>query len=222
MSDTNTELIIFDCDGVLIDSEFIACAVQAQILTQCGYAVSEQEVIERFAGRSIKDIRTLVERESGISLPRAYEQQYHSRLRDAHRQALQPVCGASATINELRDRGYKCCVASGSSPDIIEFGLTLTGLLAMLHPHIFSSSMVKSGKPEPDIFLYAAHQMEVQIDKIVVVEDSVAGIIAARKAGMRAIGFSGGRHCSDATQRRLLDAGAERTIPTMAELLRVV
>ncbi|WP_274626255.1 HAD family hydrolase [Arvimicrobium flavum] len=184
-------LVIFDCDGVLVDSEVISIAVLRDGLARNGVMIGEEDAYERFLGRSMATILDTLRSDYGLVLP---EEEMHA-LRDElfHRfeAELKPIPGIRETLERI---GGARCVASSSQPDRIRLSLRVTGLLALLEPHIYSATMVKRGKPSPDLFLYAAEQMGAAPEDCLVVEDSPAGILAARSAGMRVVGFSGGSH----------------------------
>jgi HAD superfamily hydrolase (TIGR01509 family) len=209
------ELIIFDCDGVLIDSEWIACSVDAELLTANGYPISTEEVVRRFAGVSGDEMLAQIESELGYRLSPDLDQQIAERVVQRYRDELKPIAGAADTLALLQ---LPVCVASSSKPAKLTLGLTQAGLFERFHPHIFSTSLVRYGKPAPDIFLFAAAKMGKRPSGCVVVEDSIAGVKAARAAGMYAVGFSGGTHCPPGHAAHLLDAGAQIVIDRLDEL----
>lgn len=188
-------LVIFDCDGVLVDSEPISLSVTLETLAQIGCPLTEQEGYERLLGRSIGTISKVLAQDYGIALTAAHLDQLRTRLFDRFRNELRPIDGVGAAVKGL---GCPVCVASSSAPDRIAFSLTQTGLWDLFAPHVFSATMVQRGKPAPDLFLYAAKQMGVAPEDCVVVEDSPAGIKSAQAAGMRVIAFFGGGHAGPA------------------------
>ncbi|MEL6648671.1 MAG: HAD family phosphatase [Pseudomonadota bacterium] len=206
------ELVIFDCDGVLIDSEAIACAADAEALSDIGYPITTERVVERFAGVPADAMYETIEAEMGRALPAGFKDQVDQRILDKYRTELKPIEGIKAVLSEIQ---VKKCVASSSTPSKLALGLVETGVFDLVYPHVFSTVLVEHGKPHPDIFLYAARMMGVEVAKCVVVEDSVAGVTAAKAAGMHAIGFTGGSHCSSGHADKLIAAGADTVIDEM-------
>jgi HAD superfamily hydrolase (TIGR01509 family) len=209
------DLIIFDCDGVLVDSEVISCRAHALVLTRYGYPITADQVLRRFLGVSEREARQIVEAEIGRKLPEDVEAQInHETLRfyEGDLKAIAHVGDAIAAINLPK------CVASSGTPDKIRHGLACAGLYEQLSPHIFSATQVKRGKPAPDLFLFAAEQMKAAPERCVVIEDSVPGVTGACAAGMTVLGFFGGSHCAGEHEAMLRAAGAERTFADMREL----
>jgi HAD superfamily hydrolase (TIGR01509 family) len=209
------ELIIFDCDGVLVDSEPIINRAHAQVLTACGYSITEEALIERFCGMSDPEMLDIIEREWGRALPASYAQRVGLMIESGFRQSLAPMDGVAELLEALRSPR---CVASSSVPEQIRRKLGLTGLLTYFGDNLFSATMVARGKPAPDLFLYAAEQLGAASSRCLVIEDSAAGIDAAITAGMTAIGFSGGSHCGPAHAARLQTRGAKLVTANMREL----
>jgi HAD superfamily hydrolase (TIGR01509 family) len=208
-------LIIFDCDGVLIDSEIVVCRLASEELTRAGYPISLDEVIQRFAGRSEPTMIAEIERDWQQPVPAEYFNRIRSRIEEAYASELHIIPGVRETLERIESEK---CVASSSYPDKLQLGLRSTGLLDLFQGDVISASRVARGKPAPDVFIYAAGWMRTPVASCLVVEDSVPGVQAARAAGMRVIGFTGGRHCRSGHGARLLDAGAECVIDRM-ELL---
>jgi HAD superfamily hydrolase (TIGR01509 family) len=202
-------LVIFDCDGVLVDSEMLACGVEARALTAAGYPITATEVAHRYAGVSDADMRRAIEQESGRKLPEDYALRCAAELDDVFRRELRAMQGIAAVVDAVKASGRQVCVASSSSPERLRLALGLTGLWERFAPHVFSAKMVARGKPAPDLFLLAAREMAVEPASCLVVEDSAPGVAAARAAGMTAIGFTGGSHCGAGHDARLREAGAE-------------
>lgn len=184
-----TGLVIFDCDGVLVDSEPIAVRIDIEAAAELGLRLSEAEVIERFVGRSKQDIVADIEAQLGHPVPPGWFERADARLRQAWVAELRPVAGVEQAL-ELIDT--PACVASSSEPSQLRFKLELTGLYDRFAGRIFSASAVANGKPAPDLFLHAALQMGVDAAKCVVVEDSRHGVAAARAAGMAVLAYVGG------------------------------
>jgi HAD superfamily hydrolase (TIGR01509 family) len=199
-------LVIFDCDGVLVDSEMLACGVEARALTAAGYPITTAEVAHRYVGVSDGDMRRAIEQESGRTLPDDHVARCAAELEDVFRRELRAVQGIAAVVDAVKASGRPVCVASSSSPERLRLALGLTGLWERFAPHVFSAKMVARGKPAPDLFLLAAREMAVEPAACLVVEDSAPGI---RAAGMTPIGFTGGSHCGAGHDARLREAGAE-------------
>lgn len=208
------DLIIFDCDGVLVDSEVISCRAHALVLTRHGYPITEQQVLKRFLGVSEREARQIVEAEIGRKLPDIETQIHQETLRfyEDDLNAIAHVGDAIAAIDVPK------CVASSGTPEKIRHGLSCAGLYEQLAPHIFSATQVKRGKPAPDLFLFAAEQMKAAPQRCIVIEDSVPGVTGAIAAGMTVLGFFGGSHCTSEHEAMLRAAGAERTFADMREL----
>ncbi len=183
------ELVIFDCDGVLVDSERLAVRIDVQVLAKLGWVVTEADVIARFVGLSDKSIKAEIEAHLGRLLPDDWEQEFESLYRAAFAAELKPVPGVIEALDQI---ALPTCVASSGSHDKMRFTLGLTGLYERFAGRIFSAFEVARGKPAPDLFLYAAERMGAEPAACAVVEDSRYGIEAARAAGMRAFGFAGG------------------------------
>jgi len=207
------ELVVFDCDGVLVDSERLAVRVESRLITELGWALSEQDVLERFVGRSDAFMRGEIEAALGRAVPE-WDDLYRDRLCEAFHAELTAVDGVSDAIDAL---SVATCVASSGTHDKMALTLGFTGLWDRFEGRIFSTSEVANGKPAPDLFLHAAEQMGVVPSACVVVEDSRAGVEAARAAGMRALGYAGGLTPADWL------AGPNTTVFTdMAVLPRLV
>jgi HAD superfamily hydrolase (TIGR01509 family) len=202
-------LVVFDCDGVLVDSEMIACAVEARALTAAGYPITAAEVAHRYAGVPDVDMRRAIEEESGRTLPGDHAARCAAEVENVFRRELRTVQGIAAVVDAVKASGRPVCIASSSAPERLRLALGLTGLWERFAPHVFSAKMVARGKPAPDLFLLAARTMQVEPAACLVVEDSAPGIRAARAAGMTAIGFTGGSHCGARHDARLSEAGAE-------------
>jgi HAD superfamily hydrolase (TIGR01509 family) len=183
------ELVIFDCDGVLIDSERLAVEVDVLALRELGWHLSEAEVIERFVGRSDRDTQAAIEAHLGRKLPPGWGERYEQLQREAFAAALAPVDGVLEALEEIT---LPSCVASSGTHEYLRYTLGLTGLYERFAGRIFSAEDVARGKPAPDLFLHAATRMAAAPAGCVVVEDSRSGVEAARAAGMRVVAFAGG------------------------------
>ncbi|CUU14107.1 HAD superfamily hydrolase (TIGR01509 family) [Bradyrhizobium sp. JR7.2] len=213
------DLIIFDCDGVLVDSEVISCRAHADVLTRHGYSITSEQVFARFLGRSTRQANLEIETELGRKLPEAY----HSDLQDELFRSFEADLEAIRGIHDVLDVVTQAvCVASSGSHQRMQVSLGSTGLYERLAPNIFSASQVKNGKPAPDLFLFAAKEMGVAPERCVVIEDSLAGIAGARAAGMTVFGFHGGSHCGDGHAETLRKAGADLTFADMHQLPELV
>ena len=183
------ELVIFDCDGVLIDSERLAVKVDVLVLRELGWPLSEADVIERFVGRSDRDTQAAIEAHLGRRLPAGWQDRYQPLYKEAFATGLAPVEGVLTALDAITARR---CVASSGTHEYLRYTLGLTGLYERFAGRIFSSEDVARGKPAPDRFLHAARRMDVDPSGCVVVEDSRPGVEAARAAGMRVLAFAGG------------------------------
>jgi HAD superfamily hydrolase (TIGR01509 family) len=188
------DLVIFDCDGVLVDSERIAVRIDALVLAELGWPLSEQEVIERFVGRPEAYMVEQIELALGRELAADWDAAYRPLYREAFEAELEPVDGV---IEALDGIPAPTCVASSSSHERLRHTLGLTGLLERFDGRIFSADDVRNGKPAPDLFLHAAATLGADPARCAVVEDSRYGVEAARAAGMRAFGYAGGLTAAD-------------------------
>jgi HAD superfamily hydrolase (TIGR01509 family) len=183
------ELVIFDCDGVLVDSERIAVRVEAEFLAELGWPLSQAEIIERFMGRTAEYMDEAIKARLGSRLPGDWKDQFQRRYREAFAADLQPVDGVVEALDQIT---VPTCVASSGSHDKLRLTLGHTGLYRRFQGRIFSGDEVANGKPAPDLFLHAAARMGADPAGSAVVEDSRWGVEAARAAGMRAFGYAGG------------------------------
>lgn len=215
------DLTLFDCDGVLVDSEIIAAKVESKLLTEAGYPISVEEMGERFAGMTWKNILLSIEKEVDIPLSASLidksEQLLDQRLAREVK-AIEGVQYALARITGPR------CICSNSSSQRLDMMLTKVGLKEFFAPDIYSAKDLGADrvKPKPDIFLHGAAQFGVSPGKCLVVEDSVHGVHAAREAGMRVVGFTGASHTYPSHADKLTDAGAETVIARMQDLPGVI
>ncbi|OZI73971.1 HAD family hydrolase [Bordetella genomosp. 12] len=218
MQRANTQLVIFDCDGVLIDSEIIAAHAQSRALAAHGIEISPLDAARRFAGIPDHDMWLTLQAEANTTLPADFELEYAAQLARIFETELRALPHARELIDTLRARGVPYCVASSSTPDKLHTALGLTGLWPWFEPHVFSVSQVRRGKPAPDIFLFAAAQMGVAPAHCLVIEDSVPGVTAARAAGMPALGYTGASHIAPGHDARLRQAGAFDTVADLADV----
>ena len=188
-------LVIFDCDGVLVDSEPLSNTVFARALNREGLDWTVEETMRRLVGRSMKSCVEIVEGLLARQLPEDFVHKMQAETLQAFRDApLQAVPGINEAIDAIEAEGIKTCIASSGGFDKMEVSLGVTGLWSRFEGRIFSSSQVKRGKPFPDLFLHAAIAMNEQPFASVVVEDSVPGVQAAKSAGMRVLGYVGAPH----------------------------
>ena len=185
------DLVIFDCDGVLVDSERLSVRVESRLLAELGWPLTEDDVLERFVGRSDAHMKAEIEAALGRPVPE-WDEQYRSHLHEAFHAELTTVQGVVAALDHLDAAGAATCVASSGTHDKMAVTLGLTGLHDRFAGRIFSATEVANGKPAPDLFLHAAESMGHEPDRCAVVEDSPYGVEAARAAGMTAFGYAGG------------------------------
>ena len=203
-------LVIFDCDGVLVDSETLVSAVHVEHLARAGYTISQPDLVNRFLGTTDRAMIATIEGELGRSLPADYIVQVKREVQARAATELHAVPGALETVRHM---ACASCVASSSAEDQLHFKLEKTGLAPLFQGAIFSADRVEHGKPAPDIFLHAAQRTGWRAEKCVVIEDSVNGVLAARAAGMRVFGFTGAGHLPRGYAQALLEAGAEAVVP---------
>jgi HAD superfamily hydrolase (TIGR01509 family) len=184
-------LVIFDCDGVLVDSEPISIAVLREVIAGAGRQIDEATAYRLFLGRSMTTISETLVSEFGLGFTADHLGEIRRQMFDRFKAELKAIEGVHEAIMALPNPR---CVASSSKPERIRYSLGLTGLLDLLEPNIYSATMVRRGKPAPDLFLHAANEMAAEPASCIVVEDSPAGIEAARAAGMRVLAFAGGSH----------------------------
>ena len=182
------KLVIFDCDGVLVDSERVAIEVDVRVLAQLGLQMTAAEVVERFVGVSDAAFRRGIEALLERPLPEDWEASIEPLYREAFRRELTVVNGIEDALDRIP---MATCVASSGNHEKIRFSLGMTGLLERFEGRIFSATDVDRGKPAPDLFLHAARRMGVQPAECAVIEDSAFGVAAGRAAGMRVFAFAG-------------------------------
>jgi HAD superfamily hydrolase (TIGR01509 family) len=208
------ELIIFDCDGVLVNSEPISIRVDAAVLAEVGLHLSEQEIIDRYVGRSPSVMRGAIEAHLGHPLPDDWAAHSRPRYAEAFERELEPIDGIVDALDAI---SAATCVASSSEPDELVFKLKLTGLYERFAGRIFSAVEVPNGKPAPDLFLHAAQRMGIDPGACAVVEDSQYGVQAARAAGMAAFGYTG-----SVTPARMLEGPGTTVFDDMRQLPRLL
>jgi HAD superfamily hydrolase (TIGR01509 family) len=210
------DLVIFDCDGVLVDSEPLSIRLDAELLAQLGWPLSESEIVERFVGRTEAAMRAEIEAHLGRDIGAEWDA-FGERYLRLFAAELRPVDGVAAAVDAIQAAGYATCVASSGGHEKIRRNLALTGLRERFGERIYSGEDVAHGKPAPDLFLHAAAAMGVAPARCAVVEDSGHGVAAARAAGMRAFAYAGG-----VTPAAALEGEATTVFDDMAELPKLV
>ncbi|MDH4077435.1 MAG: HAD family hydrolase [Acidimicrobiia bacterium] len=202
-----TEVVIFDCDGVLVDSEVIAIEVEAELLTAAGFALTVDDIADRFVGLSYRDMMAELASEFGRPVPDELDGRIQSETLASFPDRLRAVVGVEALLEQMQ---LARCVASSSDLDRIRLSLAVTALDRFFEADdLFSAQMVDNGKPAPDLFLHAAAKLGVDPRSCLVIEDSPHGVQAARRAEMPVIGFLGGGHARPSLHDRLVAAGAD-------------
>ena len=209
------DLVIFDCDGVLVDSELIFARVLAECLIAVDCPTTLNEAITLGFGMNRATLSVAVATRFGRALPDAFFEMFAARSAAAFELELSAMAGVEHLLAALSVRR---CVASNGHLIRVRQRLAMTGLLAFFDPHVFSAIQVAHGKPAPDLFLFAAGRLGAAPENCIVVEDSIPGVQAAVAAGMPAIGFCGGGHCPDGHAGRLLAAGCSHVFAKMTDL----
>jgi HAD superfamily hydrolase (TIGR01509 family) len=208
-------LLLFDCDGVLVDSELMANAALAELISALGHPMTTQQAIDTFTGRSLRDVLATAETLLSRPIPADLSAQAGRRLLERFRRELKAVVGMREAIAAL---DYPRCVASSSTRERIALSLEVTGLASMFGANVFSADQVAHGKPAPDLYLAAAQAMGAAPAHCIVIEDSPLGIQAALAADMQAIGFVGASHATARLAEQLVQAGAAIVIRTASDL----
>lgn len=214
---SDIKLVIFDCDGVLVDSEILGIAIEVELLASVGYAISIPALTERFSGMSWNDILVILEKECGLSLMDKLLDKTETELDIRLPKQVEAVKGVRAALEAVH---LPKCVCSNTKMPRLEAMLDRVGLREYFGDNVFSAKDLGEGrsKPKPDIFLFGAQQMGFEPSQTIVVEDSVHGVQAARAAGMEVIGFTGGSHTYPSHSNRLREAGAGLVLMHMREL----
>ena len=215
------QAIIFDCDGVLVDSEKLALEVELEVLAGLGLTFERDDYVLRFMGPSTDAFHAAIDEEARRRLGRSIfaEVRGSERLRQVMIEQLREVPGAQKAISALRQP--KAIASSGSRVGL-ERKLKQTGLWALFAPHVYSADHVANAKPAPDLFLLAATALGAEPRDCLVLEDSVNGVVGAKAAGMTVWGFLGGGHAHDGLGQRLMAAGAERLVKDWPEVTRLL
>ncbi|MBK8458576.1 MAG: HAD family hydrolase [Phyllobacteriaceae bacterium] len=211
------DLVIFDCDGVIVDSEIIAATVEAEMLAEAGVAIAAEDIMARYAGLTFRDILLSVERDAQVPLSASLLDRCHAEVDRRLATELNAIDGVERAIASA---GERFCIASNSNADRIAMMLRKTGLADLFDGNIYSAFDVPNGKPKPapDVFLHAARAMGAEPARTIVIEDSVHGVKAAKAAGMRVIGFTGGAHSWPGHADALTEAGAETVVRRHADV----
>lgn len=212
------DLVIFDCDGVLIDSEIISARMLVAELSRLGLDIDLPYVERNFLGRSYPVVMETIRREFGLHLPPDFEAQYREALLAAFRTELKIVPHVHDVLSRI---GVPFCVATSSSPRRVEMSLKLVGLTELVGDRVFTSTLVARGKPAPDLFLHAAAKMRTDPARTLVIEDSLTGIRAGLAAGMTVWRFIGGSHLGPQTPEEPEDARPHRRLVGFAEFFQI-
>jgi HAD superfamily hydrolase (TIGR01509 family) len=207
-------LVIFDCDGVVVDSERVVHEVFAEFVAGLGVRLTQSEMLERFLGRTLADCLKVVAEHTGEPVPASVLDEYRARRDAVLRERVRPIPGAPEVLEQL---DVPFCIASSGDHDKMRTTLGATGLLPLFAGRVFSATEVPRGKPAPDIFLHAAARMGVSPEEAVVIEDSVNGVLAGRAAGMTVLGYA-----DLVAPQRLTAAGAQRVFTDMRELPKLL
>ena len=215
------ELVIFDCDGVLADSEIIAARVEAEMLTSAGFSITAEELAQAYSGLTFKDILLRIEQEAAVPFQATLLDDVEKRVDQRLAREVRAIEGAHEAVAWVRG---KRCVCSNSGRARVETTLARTRLAPFFEGAVFSVEDMASGrpKPAPDIFLHAAKAMAAEPAATFVVEDSVHGVAGAKAAGMRVIGFTGASHSHPGHADLLTEAGAETVIRRWADFPAVI
>lgn len=206
------DLVIFDCDGVLVDSEPISNRILAELLTESGLPTTTEDSYRTYRGRTYPACVAIAEEQLGRSLPGDFLERFNARLYEACERELRPIEGVDAAIGQIVALGLRVCVASSGSLEKMDRTLALTDLRHHFGADVYSATEVPRSKPHPDIFLHAAERMGVPPGRCCVVEDSPLGVEAGLAAGMPVLGFA------DGGEGAILEEAGARIFRAMAEL----
>jgi HAD superfamily hydrolase (TIGR01509 family) len=214
--------IIFDCDGVLVDSEPLSMRADAEVLARAGIKISEAELHKRFVGTTFQDMVTEIEKQHATKLPSNLSDLKNARMNEMYRTELKLVRGVRDALEDIRNMGLSMSIASNGPKERVKLALQLTGLLPYFKNAIVTYEDVPQGKPAPDMYLLAAKNAGVKADDCLVVEDSLTGVTAAVDAGCWTLGFTGTYEDQQAHGEKLKDIGAEAIFSKMADLPALV
>ncbi len=210
------EAIIWDCDGVLMDSEILSCKSGSEIITELGFPTTTDEYLDNHMGKGFKNV--LKELKIEDEDYKIFTER-HKRTKKTFEKELKIIDGISEILKEIN---LPMCIASGSSMERLNYSLKLVGLYDFFKGKIFSAELVENGKPAPDIFLYSAKKLNVDPKKCLVIEDGKHGTTAGVKAGMTVYGFTGGSHMTKERIKMLENAGTTLLFNKMSELNRLL
>ena len=215
--ESKPDLIILDCDGVLVDSEVLSCRCLSEVLAGYGISLGLDQALDLFLGRSMTAVLDHYKTIGRLD-PEQFSAELRAGVRAAFLSALCPIEGVSSVLEGLHTPH---CVASSSDVDRVSFSLSLTGLASHFDGRLYTSQMVERGKPAPDLFLHAAERMQADPGRTLVIEDSISGVRAGKAAGMTVWGFVGGSHYQSRDGKAILcEAGADRVFGRMADFWR--
>jgi len=214
---SRTRLVIFDCDGVLVDSEPVANRMLGQMLHEIGLDLTQEQIFERFVGYSLPHCLRVIEGMLGHAPPESFLRDLQARTFAAFKTELRAMPGIEQALDELEAAGLPYCVASSGDHEKMNTTLGITGLLPRFAGRIFSVTQVARGKPAPDVYLFAARQLGAEPAACVVVEDTPPGVQAGAAAGMTVFGFS-----AHTPEHKLMAAGAQRTFDDLRRLFSML
>lgn len=213
------DLVIFDCDGTLVNSEYLNNKVVAEYLNALGFAQYTPEyAFQHFAGKTLEDIRIAVKADTGRTIPDDFTARYIAGVEASLAEYLEPVEQVGEVVAGCAARLAVCVASNGERPNVLSC-LRIAGLTGLLpEDKVFTKDMVARGKPAPDLFLYAARKMGCEPSRALVIEDSVTGVTAGKAAKMTVVGFTGTAHDPEAAGKRLAAAGADIVVNRLAEI----
>lgn len=211
------DAVIFDCDGVLVDSEPVTCGVLAQMLRELGADITDAQTIERFVGKTVREETATIEAMIGGPIPGHWYPQFLQRRDAALADSVTAVPGIAELIQAVRAAGFAHAVASGADRGKMRVTLGRTGLLEQLMPHVYGADQVERSKPHPDVYLLAARSLGIAPNRCLVIEDTPTGTRAGVAAGATVLGF-----CARMEPRKLLAAGASMVFDDMAQLRQLL
>ena len=215
------ELVLFDCDGTIMDSELIAAECEVEALSEYGVKMSAKEFSARFAGTSSFVVKEVMEAELGRTLPDDHISKVKAKMREKLWREVKPMPGIQELLDQL---DQPRCVCSNADMEKLKIELTRGELWDRFRPYVFSAYEIESKKrkPEPDLFLHAAAEFDIAPQNCVVIEDSISGVKAGVAANMRVIGFTGGSHTHPGHADELTDAGAETVVRRLADIPAII
>ncbi|HPU51534.1 MAG TPA: HAD family phosphatase [Burkholderiaceae bacterium] len=211
------DAILFDCDGVLVDSEPTTCGVLCTMLCELGANISPDETMRRFIGKSVREEVTDIEALIGQPIPQGWYQQFMRRRDEALAESVQAVAGIDSVLDAAQAHGFVHAVASGADRGKMRITLGRTGLLDRLQPHVYGADQVERSKPHPDVYLLAARGLGIDPARCLVIEDTPTGTRAGLAAGATVLGY-----CGRTDPRHLLAAGASMVFDDMARLAELL